>query len=1018
MSKRLFNITMAMMLAFTTVLSVALTSIWTTQQTEAATAYSEVQLKIHYHRFDKNYEGWNLWIWPDGKEGKAYPFNQDDSYGKLASLTLPNMKDVTKIGFIVRYSQPGGDEWKDREFGDRYITEISADGKAEIWLVQDQEKVHYNASEVDLSPRVSRAAIDTPNMLSFSLNIPFKPNGNGDQGFVLKTGDTVMPIVSVEAATDANGNASKGTVTTKDKLDLNADYTLSRTGYKEAKVIMGNIFSSKEFETQFTYTGSDLGLTYSAANSKFRLWAPTASDVKLNIYDTYNQVTPTAHAMTKAEKGTWTKTLDGDLKGKFYTFEVAVNGITNEAVDPYARAVSVNGEKGAIIDLADTNPSGWLEQEKPAFGNATDAVIYELHVRDFSIHPQSGMKNKGKFLAFTEENTKGPNGTSTGISYIKDLGVTHVQLLPIYDYATVDETKLDQEQFNWGYDPKNWNAPEGSYSTDPTKPEVRIKELKQAIQSMHAKGLRVIMDVVYNHVFNLDPSNVNKIVPGYYFRYKEDGSPANGTGVGNETASERSMMRKLIVDSTNYWAKEYKLDGYRFDLMGIHDTITMNKVRSDMTKIDPNFVIIGEGWIMGNSLDDRLKANQMNAPVMPGIAHFNDYIRDGVKGSVWNDGDRGWVNGNLAAVNKVKGGIVGGIQTNEMALQFTKTPDQSVTYVEAHDNLTLWDKLEKTSGELPEPVRIQMHKLASSIALTSQGVAFIHAGQEFLRTKGGDHNSYKSPDSVNKLDWARKDKYSDVVDYFKGLIQLRKEHPAFRMMNSADVRNNLKFLPDQEGVIAYTLNGKALGDDWQTIAVVHNANAKAKSVALPVKGSWNIVVNGEQAGIDTIDSVEGNRIEVGGLSTTVMYLSSEQPTDGGESTDNGSDDNSGSKGGDKQDTDSGKTYTRTDVSSGSKTDTMSSETNANTSTDNGGSESGEGAEDGVGDADDGTEGTDSDAGVTDDEKRTNSDSNQNKSDSSEEERSSVVTWMMIGVTVTALIVLGLFIAIIRRSSRK
>ena len=1015
MSKKLFTLSMAFMLAFTTMLSMTFTSIFTTQTTEAATTYSEVKLKVHYHRFDKNYEGWNLWIWPDGKEGKALQFTQDDAFGKLASITLPDMKDITKIGFIVRYSQPGGDEWKDREFGDRYITNISADGDAEIWLVQDQEKVFTKESEADLSPRVARAAIDTPNKLSFSLNVPFKPTGSGSEGFVLKAGATELPIVSFEATPDANGNVRKGTLTTKDKLDLNTDYMLSRTGYKEAKVIMGNIFSSKEFETQFTYTGSDLGLTYNSANSKFRLWAPTASDVKLNIYDTYNQLTPTATAMTKAEKGTWTATLNGNLKGKFYTYEVTVNGIVNEAVDPYARAVSVNGQKAAIIDLNDTNPDGWLDQPKPPFGNATDAVIYELHVRDFSIHPQSGIKNKGKFLAFTEENTKSPKGTPTGLSYIKDLGVTHVQLLPIYDYATVDETKLDQPQYNWGYDPKNWNAPEGSYSTDPTKPEVRIKELKQAIQSMHANGLRVIMDVVYNHVYNLDPSNTNKIVPGYYFRYKEDGSPANGTGVGNETASERSMMRKLIVDSTNYWAKEYKLDGYRFDLMGIHDITTMNKVRSDMTKIDPNFVVLGEGWVMGNSLDDKLKANQMNAPLMPSIAHFNDYIRDGVKGSVWNDGDRGWVNGNLSAADKVKGGIAGGIQMNGIALQFTKTPDQSVTYVEAHDNLTLWDKLEKTSGELPEVVRINMHKLASTIALTSQGVAFIHAGQEFLRTKGGDHNSYKSPDSVNQMDWSRKDKYSDVVDYFKGLIELRKTHPAFRMMNSADVRNNLKFLPDQEGVIAYTLNGKALGDSWDTIAVVHNANTKAKSIKLPLSGSWNVVVNGDQAGVASLESFEGSTIEVSGLSTKIMYLDgdAQAPTD---NVDNENEvvDNSGTESGSKGDSDSGKTYTRTDVSSNTRNDSSSSSSSTQSTEE-------ENAE--VVDPETVETGEETgEPGITDTENNSNNElgsgSDGDKDKKGKKEESSVVMWMMIGVTVTALLVLGLFILIIRRSTRK
>mgnify|MGYP000206362682 CR=1 FL=1 len=833
--------------------------------------FEQVELTVHYYRYDGNYDGWNLWIWPDEKEGQTLAFTGQDSFGTVAQVTLTGMKNATKIGFIVRKSESGYD-WVDREFEDRFVTKINDDGTAEIWLAQSQERVFYKESQVDRSPRIIGSSLDEINKISVEMNIPFKTDGSKDEGFVVKSGEQVLTIKKVVLLDkDDEGYVRKVEIYFEKEADLNLNYKVGRQGYEEAAVSMGAILSSKSFEELFAYDGNDLGADYSEKETKFRVWAPTASEAKLITYTQWDQTSGADISMSKAEKGTWTTVLTGNQAGIFYKYKVKVDGNWNEAVDPYARAVSVNGDKGVLVDLTKTNPEGWDNQEKPPFNNDVDAIIYELHVRDLSVHPQSGIKNKGKFLGLTETGTTGPSGTRTGLDHMKDLGVTHVQLLPIFDFNSVDETKLDKPQFNWGYDPKNYNAPEGSYSTDPYNPTMRISELKQAVQALHANGLRVIMDVVYNHMYSADPSNLGKLVPEYYYRYTSNGKLANGSGVGNDTASERAMMRKLIVDSVKYWVQEYKIDGFRFDLMGIHDVETMNEVRAELDKLDPSIIVIGEGWDMGTPLQAELKANQKNAFDMPHIAHFNDYIRDGLKGSVFDEKDAGFVNGDFKKIDRVMGGIAGGIKYNTTVGQFANEPDQAVTYVEVHDNNTLWDKLLLTNPNDTEEDRIKMHKLASAIILTSQGIPFLHAGQEFLRTKGGDHNSYKSSDSVNQLDWERKAKYQDVVDYFKGMIKLRKEHPAFRMKSAEEIKRHLKFIDTESGLIAYTL-GEFAGDDrWQTIAVAHNAHRDTKQVMLPRAGTWNVVMNGEAAGTSVIDTITGDTVSVPPLSSLVLY---------------------------------------------------------------------------------------------------------------------------------------------------
>jgi pullulanase len=638
------------------------------------------------------------------------------------------------------------------------------------------------------------------------------------------------------------------------------------TGSKQAK-----LYDSPEFAAKYTYTGNDLGNTYTKMETKMRVWAPTATAVKVVTYAKADTALADGveTAMTSDVNGTWVAKVAGDKDGLIYNYRVTVDGVTNEAVDPYVRATTINGARGVVVDLAKTNPANW-KKTKPAFsGKSVDAVIYELHVRDFSMDASSGIPaaHKSKYLAFTDLNTTN-NGQKTGISAIKDLGVTHVELLPIFDYASVDEAS---PSFNWGYDPMNYNVPEGSYSSDPTKPTARITELKQAIQAMHDQKLRVNMDVVYNHVYNAGAFSQESIVPGYWFRTDETGSLTNGSGCGNDVASERPMVRKFIVDSIKYWASEYNLDGFRFDLMGLMDIQTINEVTAALKVIDPTIIVIGEGWNMGTLPDDQ-KANQINIAKLNNVAMFNDQIRDGLKGSVFNSTDTGWATGKISAASDIFAGIVG--NTDYSAAFLTKwtttAPGQSVNYVEAHDNLTLADKLTASvKGVSPASVA-QLSQFASSVAFLSQGVPFLQAGQEFLRSKNGNENSYKSDDATNSLKWSTKVKYVATTKYYQGLFALRAAHPAFRMSTTAQVKANLKFLATTNDVIAYSLNGKAVKDAASTIVVIHNPNAGATTVSLPNAKKWAIVVKGGVAGTKTIESITAGKVSVAGQSTMVL----------------------------------------------------------------------------------------------------------------------------------------------------
>lgn len=611
----------------------------------------------------------------------------------------------------------------------------------------------------------------------------------------------------------------------------------------------------KEYASYELYpvrSGSLTEMEYSPVATKFTLWAPTADEVRLMLFDTGEE----GHAfktvpLVLGEEGTWSAAVDGDWKGKFYTFNVKVDEKwLGDTPGINARAVGVNGKRAAILDLKTTDPQGWEADQRPALKSVADAIIYEMHHRDFSVDSTSGVRYKGKFLALTESGTKNPAGLATGIDHLKELGVTHVHILPSYDYASVDESKLSENKYNWGYDPQNYNVPDGSYATDPYDPSVRIREFKQMVQALHKAGIRVVLDVVYNHTFNTDNSSFERTVPGYFYRQKEDGAFANGSGCGNETASDRPMMRKYMVESVLHWVNEYHLDGFRFDLMGIHDTETMNEIREAVNQIDPSIIIYGEGWAAEapRYAADSL-AMKANTHKMPGIAAFSDEMRDGLRGPFSDNHKGAFLAGLPGAEQSVKFGIVGAIshpQINYDSVNYSKTawaeqPTQMISYVSCHDDMCLVDRLKSSvPGITPEQLA-KLDKLAQTAVFTSQGIPFIQAGEEVMRDKKGVHNSYESPDSINAIDWNRKTLNVDVFTYYKGLIHLRKSHPAFRMGDAEMVRKQLEFLPAEGGnLIAFRLKENANGDYWEDIIVALNARTTPAKLMVP-EGKYTVV---------------------------------------------------------------------------------------------------------------------------------------------------------------------------------
>lgn len=631
------------------------------------------------------------------------------------------------------------------------------------------------------------------------------------------------------------------------------------------------------------YDGGDPELAYTPERSRFRVWAPTADRVRLNLYAAgAGGEALRCMEMEPAESGTWRLVVEGDLKGSFYTFQIETAGrLLDETPGIWATAVGVNGDRAAVIDRRETDPEGWESDRAPELKMYSDAIVYELHHRDFSIAPDSGIVRKGKFLALTESGTATPDGQTTGVDHLKELGVTHIHLLPSFDFDSVDESKPEVPAYNWGYDPRNYNVPEGSYATDAADPVVRIREFKQMVQSLHRNGLRVVLDVVYNHTASVDRSCFSLTVPDYFYRHRSDGSCSDASGCGNETASEREMVRRYIVESVGFWAKEYHIDGFRFDLMGIHDIETMNRVRAELSKIDPTILIYGEGWLAADStLPPEQRAVRDHVAQMEGIAVFCDDFRDGVRGSTFDEHAAGYASGGIDGhCEAVKFGIAGGVQHPQVdcnALLYTRTayaaaPSQAVNFVASHDGYTVVDKLKRCAADASDAERTAMDMLIHTLLLTAQGIPFLRAGEELMQDKKGDPNSFRSPDEVNRIDWSLKARNRAFFDYVRGLIALRKAHPAFRIPTAEGVRQGLRFLDTgSTGAIVFTLGEHANGDAWREILVACNGNRHPVDVPLP-EAEWRVVCRDGHIDLEGRNRLSENTLHLAPSSAAILF---------------------------------------------------------------------------------------------------------------------------------------------------
>ena len=611
---------------------------------------------------------------------------------------------------------------------------------------------------------------------------------------------------------------------------------------------------------------------YLGDRTEFAVWAPTAESAQLRLYRSASDEAAFKIVNMKLSKkeGLWKATVNEDMKGVFYTFQIQQNGQwLPETAGISAKAVGVNGWRGAVVDWTETNPEGWAEDKSPEI-KPSDIIVYEMHHRDFSIHQTSGVTNKGKYLALTEEGTKNPDGLATGIDHLKEIGVTYVQLLPSTDFITVDETNLDTPQYNWGYDPFNYNAVEGSYSTDPYNPVTRIKEFKQMIQALHKAGFRVILDVVYNHTTDASKTGFERTMPGYFYRMRPDGTYFDGSGCGNETASEQEMFRKYMIESLEWWMKEYHIDGFRFDLMAIHDIDTMNEISERLHAIDPDVVIYGEGWAAQSpALPAEQIALKVNTHMLDKVGAFSDNIRDAVRGPLGCE-NAGFMDGVAGNKENIEFGIAGGVEHPQVSVErWTNNPLQHVSYVSCHDDHCLRDRLEEAT-KASEKERLAMVKLAQTAVYTSQGIPFIFTGEELYRHKQGVKNSYCSPDSINAIDWTYKTKYKDLVDYYAELAAIRHAHPGFCLGDAALVREKLEFIEvDDPCVVAFRINGLEGIDSAKSLTVLLNGSKKPVAVNIP-EGQYVVLAQNGQADADGLSAYTGNAIIAGSTSATIL----------------------------------------------------------------------------------------------------------------------------------------------------
>ena len=805
------------------------------------------QLTFYWKADGVDYSRCDMWIWYPNADGRGYLFHPCE-YGAKVVLNVP--ADIDEVGFIVRRncSDPGGTSWGDavKDFESDRFAVITGE-TTEIYLLPGDGAQYISkdgGKTLTQSKLFSLAAIVEFDQIKYYVT-PATCFTSLDQVKVWD-GDREIPVTGLSSL---DNEVITGLISLGEELDLTKTYTVELEGFESQIAVPTKVFDTAAFEERFAYQGDDLGAVLHGDTTVFKVWAPTASAVVVNLYEAGSDGLPFERVtMTRGEKGVWSATAFCG-HGTYYTYTVTTSLGAQEAVDPYAKAVGVNGDRGMVIDLASTDPEGFDQDQYYASLNAyNEAVIWEVHVRDFS-NRVAGSRYPGKYLAFTETGLTNASGQPVGVDYLKDLGVTHVHFQPIYDYATVDES-VDAAQFNWGYDPKNYNAPEGSYSTDPYHGEVRVNELKQMVQALHNSGMAVVMDVVYNHTYDIN-SCLNKVVPYYYYRYDNSGAPSNGSGCGNETASDRAMFRKYMVDSVSYWAKEYHIDGFRFDLMALHDVTTMQAIETAVHAINPKAILYGEGWTGGTTpLRDSQQASQANIAKVEAtgegigaVAVFNDAIRDGLKGSVFDAQDQGYINGkaNKTTADQVIFGILGGLKT--AGITWSVADNMVINYMACHDNNTIWDKLLESNPDASDEERFAMNRLGEEILFLGKGTPFMLAGEELLRTKQGDHNSYKSSDAINNIDWDSLTEGSlqaRMRDLMKSLIALRKDNAFFTQGEPA-----CEVLENNVIRVVWTLEGETVA------AALINPNDEAVEAELP-EGEWTVLFSGETSSLDSV----------------------------------------------------------------------------------------------------------------------------------------------------------------------
>ncbi|WP_082128449.1 type I pullulanase [Kosmotoga pacifica] len=817
-------------------------------------------LIVHYHRYDGNYDGWNLWIWPHKPQslaGKSYQFTYSDEFGPYAIVTFDDRWE--QLGFIVRLR-----EWEKKDVNaDRFI-DIPESGVAEIWVLEGEMDFYTNPDKVDLSPRIKAAFLDSFSEIYVYLSTPF--NTKKWSGRVrLSVGGKDLSIRSVSKADPTDISMTKYIkILLEEPLnseDISKPILLNIEGYIEKTVICRKVLDDNRF-----YYSGELGAIYSPEQTEFRIWSPVSSRAELLLYNDYDAEEPSmVIPMNREDRGVWSVTVPGDLHLKAYKYRFFSYGKLRETVDMYSKAVTKNSEKSVVVNLSKTNFDGWISDTRPAMEAYEDAIIYEIHVADITGDPSTTIIHKGKYLGLTEKGATNTMGIKVGLDHLIELGVTHVHIMPIHDIFYLKEG--EENQYGWGYDPFLYWVPEGHYSTDPSNPLARITEVKKMVKALHENGIRVILDVVYNHTAQTGPNSpFDQTVPYYFYRTDNTGSYTNGSGVGNEIATERPMMRKFIVDSLLYWVREYHVDGFRFDLLGLFDKETVKAIEKALHEEDPTILIYGEPWGGWGANITFGKGDQKGLRV----AVFNDGIRDAIIGSVFNKKLKGFALGSRAKETRIKRGIVGSISYDNRIYDFTSDPEETINYVSSHDNLTLWDKNTEAIGSTNIELLKSAQKFSNAIILLSQGIPFLHGGVDFCRTKYGNDNSYNAGIEVNKFDWKRKAEFYDIFLYYKGLIELRKNHIAFRMRTSDDIRKNISFLnTPQKRMVAFRINGGAVGDEWKDIIVILNGNTTPVFFKLP-DGEWKQVVDGETAGNNVIRIAKGI-IRVAGTSACVLY---------------------------------------------------------------------------------------------------------------------------------------------------